>query len=53
MTSLTHTKGEKNLLIDNGLGEWAQWLGRFVKQMANEQRAVVYGVQGQRKGGLF
>lgn len=53
MTGLAHTCGEHVFLIDSDLEEEPEWLLSFSEQMARERCDVVYGVQGQRKGGIF
>uniref|UniRef100_UPI004048DD9C glycosyltransferase family 2 protein n=1 Tax=Polynucleobacter sp. TaxID=2029855 RepID=UPI004048DD9C len=53
MTGLAHTKGEHVFLIDSDLEEEPECLIGFAKQMENQRSDVVYGVQEQRKGGLF
>ncbi|MDH4872498.1 glycosyltransferase family 2 protein [Pseudomonas sp. BN515] len=53
MTGLAHAKGEKIFLIDSDLEEEPEWLISFSQQMKNERCDVIYGVQKQRKGGIF
>lgn len=53
MTGLEHAKGERVFLIDSDLEEEPEWLLNFDEQLDKEQSDVVYGVQGQRKGGVF
>jgi putative glycosyltransferase len=53
MTGLAHAKGQDIFLIDSDLEEEPEWLIGFAEQMANDKCDVVYGVQEQRKGGLF
>ncbi len=53
MTGLAHTKGDRIFLIDSDLEEEPEWVIRFAEQMLNENCDVVYGIQEQRKGGLF
>ncbi|TBR75813.1 MAG: glycosyltransferase [Burkholderiaceae bacterium] len=53
MTGLAHTRGEHIFLIDSDLEEEPEWLSGFSAQMARERCDVVYGVQEQRKGGIF
>lgn len=53
MTGLAHAKGQQVFLIDSDLEEDPEWLLSFAEQMANDQCDVVYGVQEQRKGGMF
>jgi putative glycosyltransferase len=53
MTGLSYTKGEKIFLIDSDLEEDPEWLLDFEEEMEKEVCDVVYGVQSQRKGGVF
>jgi putative glycosyltransferase len=53
MTGLAHAKGELIFLIDSDLEEEPEWLPSFNEQMQCEHCDVVYGVQEQRKGGVF
>jgi putative glycosyltransferase len=53
MTGLAHASGERVLLIDSDLEEEPEWLGAFWLQLEAERCDVVYGIQRQRKGGLF
>lgn len=53
MTGLAHAVGERIFLIDSDLEEEPEWLSDFAEQMERECCDVVYGVQAQRKGGLF
>jgi putative glycosyltransferase len=53
MTGLAHSLGDHVFLIDSDLEEEPEWLLSFSEQMARECCDVVYGVQEQRKGGLF
>jgi len=53
MTGLAHARGEHVFLIDSDLEEEPEWLLSFAKQMARGRCDVVYGVQAQRKGGVF
>lgn len=53
MTGLSHAKGQDIFLIDTDLEEEPEWVIGFAEQMLSEQCDVVYGVQEQRKGGLF
>ena len=53
MTGLAHARGEHVFLIDSDLEEQPEWLANFSSQMAREGCDVVYGVQEQRKGGIF
>jgi len=53
MTGLAHARGEHVFLIDSDLEEEPEWLPSFSAQMARERCDVVYGVQAQRKGGIF
>jgi putative glycosyltransferase len=53
MTGLAHTRGDYVFLIDSDLEEEPEWLASFSEQLARQRCDVVYGVQKQRKGGLF
>jgi putative glycosyltransferase len=53
MTGLEKSSGELVFLIDADLEEDPELLISFEKQMKAEECDVVFGVQGQRKGGLF
>lgn len=53
MTGLAHACGEHVFLIDSDLEEEPEWLSGFADQMASMGCDVVYGVQQQRRGGLF
>ncbi len=53
MTGLTHASGERIFLIDSDLEEEPEWLGVFDQQMRADESDVVFGVQDERKGGLF
>jgi len=53
MTGLAHCGGDLVFLIDSDLEEEPEWLAGFAAQMAEQQCDVVYGVQENRKGGLF
>jgi len=53
MTGLAHAKGERVFLIDSDLEEEPEWLLKFNEQMDQERCDVVYGAQGERKGGAF
>lgn len=53
MTGMEHARGEHIFLIDSDLEEEPEWLSTFSEQMARERCDVVYGVQEQRKGGVF
>ncbi|MGI9275628.1 MAG: glycosyltransferase family 2 protein [Endozoicomonas sp.] len=53
MTGLAHATGELVFLIDSDLEEEPEWLLTFHSQMQQQECDVVYGVQEQRKGGLF
>lgn len=53
MTGLGSARGEHVFLIDIDLEEDPEWLLAFAKQMEAERCDVVYGVQAQRKGGMF
>ncbi|CAN7173312.1 glycosyltransferase family 2 protein [Pseudorhodoferax sp. LjRoot39] len=53
MTGLAHAKGELVFLVDCDLEEEPEWLPRFNQQMVRERCDVVYGIQVERKGGIF
>lgn len=53
MTGLAHAAGEYVFLIDSDLEEEPEWLLPFDKQLREERADVVYGVQLNRRGGLF
>jgi putative glycosyltransferase len=53
MTGLRYSEGERVFLLDSDLEEEPEWLLSFTEQMDREGCDVVYGVQRQRKGGLF
>ena len=53
MTGLAQSKGENVFLIDSDLEEDPDWLNLFAKQRVIEKCDVVFGVQEQRKGGVF
>ncbi len=53
MTGMSHACGEHVFLIDIDLEEEPEWLLSFSEQMSRECCDVVYGVQEQRKGGIF
>ena len=53
MTGLEHARGERVFLIDSDLEEEPEWLLEFAEQMKFDETDVVYGVQKNRKGGLF
>ncbi len=53
MTGLSYAKGEHVFLIDSDLEEEPEWLLSFDTQLGQDACDVVYGVQSQRKGGVF
>lgn len=53
MTGLSYAQGEKVFLIDCDLEEEPELLGSFYKEFTERNCDVVYGVQSERKGGLF
>jgi putative glycosyltransferase len=53
MAGLEYASGEKIFLIDSDLEEEPEWMIEFDQQLEREVCDVVYGVQGQRKGGWF
>lgn len=53
MTGLAQSRGELIFLIDSDLEEEPEYLIAFADQMKSQHCDVVYGVQGERKGGWF
>lgn len=53
MTGLAHARGELVFLIDSDLEEPPELLAAFHERLAAGDCDVVYGVQGQRRGGTF
>jgi putative glycosyltransferase len=53
MTGMLNARGDRIFLIDSDLEEEPEWLLSFAQTMEAERCDVVYGVQGQRKGGFF
>ncbi len=53
MTGLAHAGGELVFLIDSDLEEAPELLGPFLERLEAEACDVVYGVQQERKGGVF
>ena len=53
MTGLSAVSGEHVFLIDSDLEESPEWLPEFQQQMESEACDVVYGIQSDRKGGVF
>lgn len=53
MTGLMYARGEHVFLIDSDLEEEPEWVVRFSEQISQERCDVVYGIQEQRKGGVF
>lgn len=53
MTGLGHARGDLIFLVDSDLEEEPEWLNSFADQMATQNVDVVYGVQQQRRGGVF
>jgi putative glycosyltransferase len=53
MTGLTHTCGELVFLVDCDLEEDPELLETFYRQLKATEAEVVFGVQQNRKGGLF
>ncbi len=53
MTGLAHACGERIFLIDSDLEEEPEWMISFSQQMLRECCDVVYGIQVERKGGVF
>ncbi len=53
MTGLAHAQGELVYLIDSDLEEEPEWLSDFYDILKRDICDVVYGVQKNRKGGMF
>jgi len=53
MTGLSHASGDHIFLIDVDLEEEPEWLHTFAAVMREKDCDVVFGVQRERKGGLF
>lgn len=53
MSGLEHARGDLVFLIDTDLEEDPEWLLDFSEEMAAQKADVIYGRQGQRKGGWF
>jgi putative glycosyltransferase len=53
MAGLQEARGDLVFLIDTDLEEEPEWLGPFLAQLRATGSEVVYGVQQQRRGGLF
>lgn len=53
MTGLMYSQGERVFLIDSDLEEDPEWLISFSSALEKHNCDVVYGVQGERKGGYF
>ena len=53
MTGLAHARGELIYLLDSDLEEEPEWLPDFSAVLLEQGADVVYGVQADRKGGLF
>lgn len=53
MTGLEYSLGERVFLLDSDLEEEPEWLSDFTQVMELESCDTVYGVQQQRKGGIF
>jgi putative glycosyltransferase len=53
MTGLAHARGRRVFLIDCDLEEPPELLGDFQREMERSGSDVVYGVQKQRRGGVF
>ena len=53
MTGLAHASGDLIFLIDSDLEEEPEWLLEFRDLLRRNNCDVVYGVQKQRKGGIF
>lgn len=53
-TGLCHATGDYIFLIEADLEEQPEWLNDFYESLiAEDDTDVIYGVQGQRKGGFF
>jgi len=53
MAGLKYARGEMIFLIDSDLEEEPEWLVAFAEQLDRDRCDVVYGIQKQRKGGMF
>lgn len=53
MTGLAHARGQNVFLLDSDLEEAPEWLLEFAEVMRIEDCDVVFGVQEERKGGVF
>ena len=53
MTGLTHARGNLVFLIDSDLEEDPELLATFAETLRKTRADVVYGVQGDRRGGRF
>ncbi len=53
MTGLSYAKGQRIFLIDSDLEEDPELMGDFFLQIEKYSCDVVFGVQGERKGGWF
>jgi putative glycosyltransferase len=53
MTGLAHARGDLVFLIDSDLEEDPELLGTFADNLRETEADVVYGVQRERRGGLF
>ena len=53
MTGLDHATGDLVFLIDSDLEEPPELLTRFYAELVSGDWDVVYGVQGNRRGGAF
>jgi putative glycosyltransferase len=53
MTGLAHARGDLVFLIDSDLEEDPELLGNFSNTLRLTEADVVYGVQHERRGGLF
>ncbi|MDG6777363.1 glycosyltransferase family 2 protein [Thiomicrorhabdus sp. zzn3] len=53
MTGLEFAEGDLVFLLDTDLEEQPEWLSVFYERMRETASDVIYGVQGERKGGLF
>ncbi|MFW7343414.1 glycosyltransferase family 2 protein [Pollutimonas sp. H1-120] len=53
MTGLAHAMGDFIFLIDSDLEESPEWLLNFSAELFKTNCDVIYGVQEERKGGVF
>ncbi|HKP37570.1 MAG TPA: glycosyltransferase family 2 protein [Pyrinomonadaceae bacterium] len=53
MTGLAHARGELVFLLDDDLEEAPELLKTFYESLQSNEADVIFGVQRQRRGGLF